>query len=133
MSALTTISRLSLALFEVFAVSLVAGQNAPPAAQPPSPAQSGPSVSTRKAVAFEEFVDLAIRQERRTTDLLRNFRPIVETYIQKQQPDPALGTSPKDDEYLLSRLDLAGNAGRTTRSNLSAGRLLASCVALPWT
>jgi hypothetical protein len=114
MSALTTISRLSLALFEVFAVSLVAGQNAPPAAQPPSPAQSGPSVSTRKAVAFEEFVDLAIRQERRTTDLLRNFRPIVETYIQKQQPDRALGTSPKDDEYFLSRLDLAGNAASTS-------------------
>jgi hypothetical protein len=114
MSALTTISRLSLALFEVFAVSLVAGQNAPPAAQPPSPAQSGSSVSTRKAVAFEEFVDLAIRQERRTTDLLRNFRPIVETYIQKQQPDPALGTSPKDDEYFLSRLNLAGNAASTS-------------------
>ena len=114
MFALRTISWLSRALFEVFAVGLVAGQNATPAAQPLSPAQSTPSVSARKAIAFDDFVDLAIRQERRMTDLLRNFKPIVETYIQEQQPDSALGTSPKDDDYFLSRLDLAGNAASTS-------------------
>ena len=48
------------------------------------------------------------------TDLLRNFRPIVETYIQKQQPDSVLGTSPKGDDYFLSRLDVAGNAASTS-------------------
>src|ERR1700730_1141210 len=112
MFALRTISWLSLALFETFAVGLVAGQNASPSAQPP--AQSAPSVSARKAVAFDDFVDSAIRQERRMTDLLRNFHPIVETYIQEQKPDPALGTSPKGDDYFLSRLDLAGNAAGTS-------------------
>jgi hypothetical protein len=90
----------------------VAGQNATPSTQPP--AYSAPSGSTRKAIAFDDFVDLAIRQERRMTDLLRNFKPIVETYIQKQKPDPALGTSPKGDDYFLSRLDLAGNAASTS-------------------
>ena len=110
MFALRTIW-LNVALFAVFAVGLVAGQNAP-AQQPP--AQSPPPISTRKAVAFDDFVDSAIRQERRMTDLLRNFRPIVETYIQKQQPDSALGTSPKGDDYFLSRLDLAGNAASTS-------------------
>ena len=44
------------------------------------------------------------------TDLLRNFKPVVETYIQEQQPDSALGTSPKSDDYFLGHLDLAGNA-----------------------
>jgi hypothetical protein len=72
------------------------------------------SVSTGKAIAFDELVDSAIQQERRLIDLLRNFKPIVETYIQEQQPDPALGTSPKDDDYFLSRLDLAGNAVSTS-------------------
>ena len=48
------------------------------------------------------------------TDLLRNFKPVIETYIQKQQRDAALGTSPKDDDYFLSRLDLAGNAVSTS-------------------
>lgn len=108
------ISWLSRALFPVFAVGLVASQNATPPAQPPTPPQSGSSVSTRKPIAFDDFVDSAIHQERRVIDLLRNFHPIVETYIQEQQPDSGLGTSPKDDDYFLSRLDLAGDALRTS-------------------
>ena len=112
MFALRPICYLSRALFAVLAVGLVAGQNATPAGQPLRPTQSGSpgSTSTRKTIGFEELVDSAIRQERRMIELLRNFKPIVETYIQEQQPDSALGTSPKDDDYFLSRLDLAGNA-----------------------
>src|SRR5580692_5831185 len=108
MFALRTISWLSLALFEVFAVGPVAGQTTTPSTPPP--AQSAPSVSTRKAIAFDDFVDSAIRQERRMTDLLRNFKPVVETYIQEEKPDSKLGTSPKGDDYFLSRLDLNGDA-----------------------
>jgi len=103
---------LSLAFFELFAFGLMAGQNATSSTQPP--AQSAPSVATRKAVAFDDFIDSTIRRERRMTDLLRNFKPIVETYIQKQQPDSVLGTSPKGDDYFLSRLDLAGSAASTS-------------------
>jgi hypothetical protein len=114
MFVLRTISRLSRALFAVFAVGLVAGQNAASTAQPLSPPQSAPSVSTRKAIGFDDFVDAAIRQERRMTDLLRNFKPVVETYVQQQQPDSALGTSPKSDDYFLSRLDLAADAASTS-------------------
>jgi Peptidase family M48 len=116
MFALRPIRWLRWALFEVLAVGLVAGQNATPAAQPLRPTQSVSPVSTatRKTVTFEELVDSAIRQERRMIDLLRNFKPIVETYIQEQQPDSALGTSPKDDDYFLSRLDFAGNAVSTS-------------------
>jgi hypothetical protein len=108
MFGLRTISPLRLALFSVFAIGFAAGQSAAPSSQPP--AQSVPSVSGRKAIAFDDFIDLAIRQERRMSDLLRNFKPIVETYIQKQQRDSVLGTSPNGDDYFLSRLDLAGNA-----------------------
>jgi hypothetical protein len=114
MFALRTISWLGWALFAVFTVGLVAGQNATPPAQPLSPVQSAPSVSTRKAIGFDDFIDSAIRQERRMTDLLRNFNPVVETYVQQQQPDSVLGTSPKSDDYFLSRLDLAGNAAGTS-------------------
>src|SRR6202046_5918652 len=112
MFALRTISWLSLAVVELVAVGLVAGQTT--TASTPPPAQSAPSLSTRKAIAFDDFVDPAIRQERRMTGLLRNFKPIIETYIQKQQHDAALGTSPKSDDYFLSRLDLAGNAASTS-------------------
>ncbi len=45
--------------------------------------------------------------------LMRNFKPIVETYIQEEKPDSDLRTSPKGDDYFLSRLDLTGNAPAT--------------------
>jgi len=40
--------------------------------------------------------------------LMRNFKPIIETYIQEDA-----GKSPKGDEYFLSRLALTGNAPST--------------------
>src|SRR3984893_9099268 len=110
MFALRTFSWLGRALFEVFVVGLVVAQNTTPTAQPPGPAQAAPSVLARKSVTFDDFVDSAIRQERRLTDLMRNFKPVVETYIQLQKTDSDLRTSPKADDYFLSRLDLTGNA-----------------------
>ncbi len=95
-------------LFGLFAVGVVAAQNATPVAPSSDPVQSPPPVAARNPVALEGFVDSAIRQERRLTDLMRNFKPIVETYIQQEIPDSESGTSPKGDEYFLSRLDLTG-------------------------
>jgi hypothetical protein len=69
-----------------------------------------PQAPARKGVTFEEFVDSGIRQERRLTDAMRNFKPVVETYIQEQKHDSAVQTSPKSDNYFLSRLDLTGDA-----------------------
>lgn len=37
-------------------------------------------------------------------ELVRNFRPIVETYIQEERPDQDLGNVPKNDRYFLSRV-----------------------------
>ena len=91
-------------------VGFVAGQNATPVAQPPGPAPAPPSIPARNSVAFDVLVDSAIRQERRLIDLMRNFKPIIETYIQEERPDPGLGTSPKSDDYFLSRLDLTGDS-----------------------
>ncbi len=113
MFARRTFSWLGRTLFEVFVVGLVAGQNATLTARSPYPAQSAPLVPARNFVAFDVLVDSAIRQERRLIDLMRNFKPIVETYIQEEKPDSDLGTSPKDDDYFLSRLDLTGHAPAT--------------------
>jgi hypothetical protein len=106
MFALRTFSWLGRSLFGVFVVGLAAAQNA---TEPyiPVPIQAPPSVGN--SVSFDGFVDSAIRQEHRLTDLMRNFKPIVETYIQEETPDSNLGTSPKHDHYFLSRLDLSGN------------------------
>jgi hypothetical protein len=94
-------------------VGVVAGQSAPPAVHSPDPAESPASVPARTSVAFDALVDSAIRQERRLIDLMRNFKPIVETYIQEEKPDSDLGSSPKGDDYFLSRLDLTGTGPAT--------------------
>lgn len=72
-----------------------------------SPVQSStPSSSSKAAIGtFDQFIDLTIRQEERLSEFMRNFRPIVETYLQEQKPDPKLKESPKTDRYFLSRLD----------------------------
>src|ERR1700686_78513 len=114
MFALRTFSWLSRTLFGMFVVGLVASQNATLAAKSPDPAQSPPSVPARNFVAFDVLVDSSIRQERRLIDLMRNFKPIVETYIQEEKPDSDLGVVPKGDHYFLSRLDLTGNGLATS-------------------
>ena len=98
---------LALVLFTL--IGLAAAQNTnsspSPAAQPVATAQA--TVAPRKSVTFRELIDLAIRQERRMTELMRYSKPIVETYIQEQKHDSDLQTSPKADDYFLSRLDVS--------------------------
>src|ERR1700730_15224597 len=109
-----TFSRLGRTLFEGLVAGIVASQNPTLVARaqdlPPSP----PSVSVPTAAAFERMIDSAIGQERRLAVLMRNFKPIVETYIQEEKPDSDLGTAPRGDDYFLSRLDLTGNALATS-------------------
>lgn len=118
---------LSLTAFAVALASLAAGQNAPqpqsPApsqAQSPAPARAqsphatpaptaaaqAPTAPARNSLTFDSFVDKAIEQERRVINLLRYYKPVVETYVQEDQPDSGNHLSPKSDDYFLSRLDL---------------------------
>ena len=110
MSARRRFSCLARALVEVALVCPVVAQNAPPPAQSTQKIQVSSESPARKGVTFEEFVDSAIVQERRLTDLMRNFKPVVETYIQQEKHDSDVQTSPKNDDYFLSRLDLTGDA-----------------------
>jgi hypothetical protein len=112
MFALKTFSWPSGALFVFFAVGLVTGQVATLAAQSPDAAQTSPSSSsTSKRIVFDDFVDSVVRQERRLTDLMRSYKPIIETYIQEEgvQSRFQAGITPNGDEYFLSRLNLTGN------------------------
>lgn len=108
--------RVEWALFLIISAGLTVGQDAAPTAGSsqtpgavPAAAQAAPA-SPHKPITLGELVDSATRQERRMTELMRNFHPIVETYIQEQQPDQALGTSPKTDDYFLSRLNVSGKS-----------------------
>ena len=108
MFAHRTSPRLSRTLFVVFVVGVATAQTV----NPPSPSRDQapiPSTAARSIAKFDALVDSAVRQEHRLIVLMRNFTPIVETYIQEEKPDSDLGTSPKSDDYFLSRLDLARN------------------------
>src|SRR5215469_4023624 len=110
MSARRRFSWLARALVDVALVCPVAAQNATPAVQSTQKIQSHSETPARKGVTFDEFVDSAILQERRLTDLMRNFKPVVETYIQQEKHDSDVQTSPKNDNYSLSRLYLTSDA-----------------------
>jgi hypothetical protein len=113
MFRLSTFSWIGRLLFPVFAASLIAAQNTAPAGNPPALAKSPNSAATQNTAAFNKLVDSAIQQERTLAMLMRNFKPIVETYIQEEKSDPEVGASPRSDSYFLSRLDLTGKVPTT--------------------
>jgi len=105
----TTLSGFAVALFGVALVALLGTQNEVAAVQSTQNVPPTSKAASHKATTFEEFVDATIAQERRLAKLMRNFKPVIETYIQEEKTDPDDQTSPKADVYFLSRIRLAGN------------------------
>jgi hypothetical protein len=108
--SLRTFFWLGLAVLQPVAVEWVAGQNASLSAQSPGSARAPASAPARNSVTFDGFVDAAVRQERRLTDLMRYYKPVAETYIQEYEFDSGRRPSAKSDDYFLSRLDLSGKS-----------------------
>jgi hypothetical protein len=98
-------------LFVFLVVGLVTAQDSTPAARLRDAAQTAPSASTTKSIVFHDFVDSVVRQERRLTDLMRSFKPIIETYIQEEGTRAWFqgGIAPNGDDYFLSRLNFTGD------------------------
>ena len=90
--------------------AVAAGQDANPATPNQSVPQTTGAASAGKSADLDQYPDRAIGQERRLIELMRNFKPVVETYIQKEKPDPDAVSSPNGDEYFLGRMDLTGNS-----------------------
>ncbi len=97
-------------LLAAWSAAVAAGQNANPATPNQSAPQNAVDAPAQKSVDLYHYLDSAIRQERSLIALMRNFRPVIETYIQKEKPDPDGVSSPNADEYFLGRLDLTGNS-----------------------
>ncbi len=110
MLARKTFSWLGGTLVAVSVLGLAAAQDAVPPPRPPAPAHAPPAAPARNPVKFDDFVDSALRQERRLIELMRYYKPVVETYIQEEKPDRVLGTVPRNDDYFIGRLDLTGKA-----------------------
>ena len=78
-------------------VLVLSGLGAIAAAAAPKPAD--------QPRTMEEVVDRVITNENRASQQIRQYSPLVETYIQNLKPDKDLGYVPAGDKYFLGRAD----------------------------
>jgi len=65
------------------------------------------SAAAQQPMNLTQIVDKIVSQEQAEVQLLRQYSPIAETYIQKFRPDKDLGAVPDGDKYFLGRAELA--------------------------
>src|SRR6202162_4111091 len=58
-----------------------------------------------KPRTMDEVIDRVITNENRANQQIKQFSPLVETYIQNLKPDKDLGYAPAGDKYFLGRAD----------------------------
>ncbi len=59
------------------------------------------------ARTMADVIDRVITNENRAIQQIRQYSPLVETYIQNQRPDKELGSVPAGDKYFLGRADFS--------------------------
>src|SRR5216684_91216 len=60
-----------------------------------------------QARTMSDVIDRVITNENRSIQQIRQYSPLVETYIQNQKPDKDLGSVPAGDKYFLGRADFS--------------------------
>src|SRR6266446_5496345 len=61
----------------------------------------------QSASALNQVVDKIVAQEQAQVKMLRQYSPLVETYIQRMRPDGAQGATPAGDQYFLGHAVLS--------------------------
>jgi Zn-dependent protease with chaperone function len=61
----------------------------------------------QQARTMDQVIDRVITNENRLNQQIRQYSPLVETYIQDLKPDKDLGYVPAGDKYFLGRADFA--------------------------
>jgi hypothetical protein len=65
------------------------------------------AVAAQQQTTMTQVVDKIVSQEQVEMQMLRQYSPLVETYIQNLRPDKQLGAVPEGDKYFLGRAELA--------------------------
>ena len=88
------------------------------------------SAAAQQPMTLSQVVDKIVGQEQLEMQMLRQYSPLVETYIQNLRPDKHLGSVPEGDRYYLGRAELAKGVelepltrGTGTRHNKILGGL----------
>ncbi|MBV9610116.1 MAG: M48 family metalloprotease [Acidobacteria bacterium] len=72
-------------------------------------------------VNMQQVADRIVAQENALVVSLKDYSPIVETYLQELRPDPELGNVPSSDEYFLSRARLDQGISNTSMVESKSG------------
>lgn len=80
-------------------VLILSGLGAIAASAAPKPAD--------QARTMDDVIDRVITNENRASQQIRQYSPLVETYIQNLKPDKELGYAPAGDKYFLGRADFS--------------------------
>jgi hypothetical protein len=78
---------------------------------------SGAIASAQQARTMDQVIDRVITNENRLDQQIRQYSPLVETYIQNLKPDKDLGYVPAGDKYFLGRADFAKGVQLVSLSN----------------
>src|SRR3989454_8067763 len=65
------------------------------------------TAAAQQQMTVAQVVDKIVAQEQAEVQLLRQYSPIVETYIQILRPTKAGGALPNGDKYFLGRAELS--------------------------
>ena len=69
-------------------------------------AMAGPKPADQPRT-MEDVIDRVIVNENRANQLIKQYSPLVETYIQNLRPDKDLGYTPAGDKYFLGRAEFS--------------------------
>ena len=90
----------------------------------PAPAAPAPE-------SFDEVIGRIVGREHFFNDQIRQFHPLIETYIQSLKKDDETGAVPVSDRYFLGRLDLGGSNEERFAQNRSGRSLLSKINVVP--
>jgi hypothetical protein len=71
----------------------------------------------QQARTMDQVIDRVITNENRLDQQIRQYTPLVETYIQNMKPDKDLGYVPAGDKYFLGRADFSKGVQLVSLSN----------------
>jgi hypothetical protein len=78
---------------------------------------------------MDQVLDRVVTNEQRLYTQIRNYQPLVETYIQNLKPDKDLGQVPAGDKYFLGRADFAKGVSLVPLNDTSSkGRRMVGSV-----
>jgi len=105
--------------FAVLTVVLLGGSFSTSAGAQQAAAPQVPQAAAGSSLTLEQVADRIFAREAQVVASLKEYTPLVETYIQNMKPDQTLGVVPASDKYFLGRAALGSEVGHRSLNDKS--------------